>query len=183
MVVDILNWAALIAWLIIAMVFFTDSWIVHGRTVREVRAAESVGGGRALVANRRQRISFWFLVGSGSGLLTGIVAFWRAVAFHVTSIEYDVLGIVIRVLIVSMFFSLWRAKRNNRILYTEARDLHTRELRQAQTNRYDAAAARDAVRDQASALKRDITKIQEGVDEVKDEVKSIRCKAEEEGGK
>lgn len=136
------SWATLIAWLIVASLFFWDSLRVHSRARIEYRRVVQNGG--ALVARRRKRISAWFVQGSAAGLFAGVLAFTRTAFFGVDSLEAVILMNLTRIDIVYMFFAFWRAKRNNIALYREADAKYRKEVQKAREQTQDERETRDA---------------------------------------
>lgn len=126
---EVLLWGTLIQWMVISALFFADSLRVHVRTRREYAAARPLANGRALVGRYRHAISRWFVIGSGIGLILGILSVYRFIA-HPQPLpqEVSIITAIVREGIVFMFFAFWRAKRLNLELYRQVDFRHHRAM-------------------------------------------------------
>lgn len=110
---SILAWATIYQWLAIALIFTFDSWRVHFRTARLLRTARAVGNGMVVVAEVRNRISWWYIVGSCLALALGFLGAYSASSLEAPPPDTRIVGAIIREGIVIMLFSFWRTKRGN----------------------------------------------------------------------
>jgi hypothetical protein len=109
----IMAWATIYQWLAIASVFVFDSWRVHMRTARLLRTARAIGNGVVIIAEVRNRISWWYIIGSMLALALGFLGAYSASSLEAPPPDTRIVGAVIREGIVIMLFAFWRTKRGN----------------------------------------------------------------------
>lgn len=109
----IMAWATIYQWLAISSVFVFDAWRVHFRTARLLKVAKSIGNGMVIVAEVRNDISWWYIVGSSLALILGLLGAYSAASLAAPPPDTRIVGAVIREGIVIMLFAFWRTKRLN----------------------------------------------------------------------
>ena len=106
-------WLTIGQWLIISILFVSDAVRVHLRTARSLKNARAVGNGRVMVAEVRNTISWWYILGSAIALTLGILGAGQQAFTPTPAPEFRLVGSVIREGIVVMLFSFWMTKRGN----------------------------------------------------------------------
>lgn len=113
----LMAWLTIYQWLAISAVFVYDSWRVHFRTARLLRTARAIGNGMVIISEVRNKISWWYIIGSCLALVLGALAVISNAAMDPPAPDTRIVGAVIREGVVVMLFAFWRTKRLNVVLF------------------------------------------------------------------